>query len=48
MVNNCCVVGRNSNNYRAESVPIFKYPKKDNIKDRWIRLANRKKWQPSI
>ena len=38
----CCIFGCNSNYYGAESAPIFKFPKNNYIKDKWIRFVNRK------
>lgn len=44
MVNKCCVVGCNSNYVGGETVPVFGFPKDEDLKNLWIRFVNRKDW----
>ena len=45
MVNKCCVVGCRSNYKGEEIVPVFSFPRDENIKNRRKKFVNRKDWQ---
>ena len=47
MVNKCCVVGCRSNYKGEEIVPVFSFPRDENIKNRRKKFVNRKDWQPT-
>ena len=36
-----------SNYTGKESTTIFSFPKKEDLKKRWIRFVNRKHWEPT-
>jgi len=44
MVNKCCVVGCTSNYLGGEVVPVFSFPKDDDLRKLWIRFVNRNFW----
>ena len=44
MVNKCCVVGCTSNYLGGEVVPVFSFPKDDDLGKLWIRFVNKNFW----
>ena len=44
MVNKCCVVCCTSNYLGGEVVPVFTFPKDDDLRTLWIRYVNRNFW----
>ena len=47
MVNKYCVVVCRSNYKGEEIVPVFSFPRDENIKKWWKKFVNRKDWQPT-
>ena len=41
MFNKCCVVGFISNDIGGEAVPVFGFPKDDDLRKLWVRFVNR-------
>ena len=43
----CCVVDCRSNYARGERTTIFSFPKEESFREIWIKLVNRKDWEPT-
>ncbi|XP_065664534.1 THAP domain-containing protein 2-like [Hydra vulgaris] len=44
MVNKCCVVGCTSSYNGGEVMPVFSFPKDDDLRKLWVRFVNRNCW----
>ena len=47
MVYKCCVVDCRSNYAGEERATVFSFPKEESLRKTWIKLVNRKDWEPT-